>query len=180
MHIFISYAKVDTYDLARKLHTELNALSGVTAWMDESLETGDSWAWQIQHQIDSCAYMLVLLSPDVNRDPYGEKGRSFVLNEIDYARQGKKPIIPIMAQTTNAPVQIAGIEYINFAQNSDMGMQRLLKEINRKMPAVGRLPIEDTTSKPIPVKAKPSPAQNQKQSSSRRRVPAIIVAGLYC
>src|SRR5574337_385420 len=100
MHIFISYAKSDTRDLALKVRESLTAIPGVTAWMDESLEAASSWAGQIQAEIDRCDYILVLLSPNVNRAATATRARSFVLNEIDYAQQERKSIIPVMAQKT--------------------------------------------------------------------------------
>lgn len=126
MHIFISYAKIDSYQLAVELRDTLQSLDGITAWMDEDLEPAESWASQIQNEINRCDYMIVLLSPDVNRK---ESRRSFVLNEIDYAQQIDKPIIPIMAQQTIMPVQIAGIQYIDFTANSELGTERLLRRV---------------------------------------------------
>lgn len=102
MHIFISYAKKDTRDLGLHLRDSLSALPGVTVWIDESLESGEDWALQIQDEIDRCEVFVVLLSPDVNRP--GPR-RSFVLREIHYAQQKDKLIIPVMAQSTNVPVQ---------------------------------------------------------------------------
>ncbi len=132
MHIFISYAKVDSYELARKIHDAVIKIPGTTAWMDDSLETASSWAAQIQIEIDRCDYVVLLLSPDVNRTPSATQARSFVLNEIDYALEGHKPIIPVMAQRTRIPVQIAGIQYIDFTRNQDMGLQRLLNDIGKR------------------------------------------------
>lgn len=126
MHIFISYAKKDTRDVAIKLRNALAGLAGVTAWMDESLEAGEDWAIQIQEEIDRCDYMVVLLSPDVNRAPTGKSGRSFVLREIHYAQQEGKPIIPVMAQSTKMPVQLAGTQYIDFTKDYDGGIRHLV------------------------------------------------------
>lgn len=158
MHFFISYAKADTYDLANQLYKTLNALPSISAWMDHDLQSGADWALQIQHQIDDCDQMIVLLSPDVNRRPTEEKGYSFVLKEIHYAQQEHKPIIPIMAQKTRMPVTIAGLEYIDFTRNPDMGMQRLIGEINSKMGTVGQLPIATTASQ-LPIKRVTQPSQ---------------------
>lgn len=129
MHIFISYAKVDTYDLAIQLRDELRKIAGVTVWMDERLEPGESWAHQIQTEIDSADYVIVLLSSDVNRPVVGKKRRSFVLNEIDYAQQVGKAIIPIMAQSTVVPVQLAGVQYIDFTTDQSKGTHRLIRKI---------------------------------------------------
>ena len=37
VHIFISYAKKDTRDLALKLDDEFDALLGITSWVDREL-----------------------------------------------------------------------------------------------------------------------------------------------
>src|SRR5262245_33816978 len=129
MHIFISYAKADTRDLALQLRDALTALPGVTAWMDTSIHSGDDWAAQIQDEIDRADLVIVLLSQDVNRPPNHPNGRSFVLKEIHYAQQGKKTIIPVMAQLTRVPLELAGIEYINFAHDQPAALQRLIGEV---------------------------------------------------
>jgi formylglycine-generating enzyme required for sulfatase activity len=140
MHIFISYAKKDTKALAGQLRDALAALTGITAWMDQSIETGISWAYQIQREIDRCDYMVVLLSPDVNRDPTLPEGRSFVLNELDYALyEVKKPVIPVMAQKTRLPLQLAGIQYVDLTSSSDDAIDRAIKEVQRRT-GIGLLP----------------------------------------
>jgi formylglycine-generating enzyme required for sulfatase activity len=113
-HIFISYAKKETRYLADVLFSELNQIDGLTAWMDVSLEPDDYWAAQIEQEIDKSDYVIVLLSPDVNRPP--KPRRSFVLNEIDYALQDDKPILPVMVFRTKLPVQIAGLQYIDLTK----------------------------------------------------------------
>ena len=118
-HIFISYAKKDTRALAQALFAALNDVAGISAWMDMSLEADSSWAGQIQHEIDRCDYVVVLLSPDVNRAVTATQRRSFVLNEIDYVQQENKPILPVMVQQTKMPVQLAGVQYIDLTQRSN-------------------------------------------------------------
>lgn len=118
-HIFISYAKKDTRQLAQALAAALNALPETSAWMDHSLDADSSWANQIQTEIDRADYIIVLLSPDVNRAATPTQSRSFVLNEIDYAQQDNKPILPVMVYRTRVPVQIAGIQYIDLTSAPD-------------------------------------------------------------
>jgi formylglycine-generating enzyme required for sulfatase activity len=126
-HIFISYAKKDSRLLAENLFTTINEMEGFSAWMDESLEAAESWALQIQAEIDRADLVIVLLSPDVNRSPSQGQRRSFVLNEIDYAQQDNKPILPIMARQTKMPVQIAGVQYIDFTEDARKGLERLFR-----------------------------------------------------
>lgn len=134
MHIFISYAKKDTYDLARRIRDELILLPSMTAWMDESIEPAESWAARIQAEIDRCDCVVVLLSPDVNRPTTSAGKRSFVLHEIDYAQSDEveKPIIPVMAQQTRVPVQLAGIQHIDLTRDPAAGLERLMNEIRRR------------------------------------------------
>jgi formylglycine-generating enzyme required for sulfatase activity len=113
-HFFISYSKADTRELALALSEALNAIPGVTAWVDKSLKVGRSWPIQIQTEIDHCDYMIVLYSPDINRHKKGE-AESFVLTEINYAKYtASKPIIPIMAQVTDPPILLTMTQYIDF------------------------------------------------------------------
>ena len=128
-HVFLSYAKIDTRPVVERLAKVLSAQEGITVWWDESLEPAHSWALQIQHEIDRADYVVVLLSPDVNRPETPERARSFVLNEIDYAQEQRKTIIPVMAQKTKTPVQIAGIQYIDLVANESIGIQRLLRRL---------------------------------------------------
>jgi hypothetical protein len=131
MHVFISYAKADTYALAKQICEMLQRIDSVTAWMDDSLEAASSWATQIQAEIDRCDYMVVLLSPDVNRPVTKTQARSFVLHEIDYAQQERKTIIPVMAQQTRVPVQLSGIQYIDFTKKPEQALLRLEQLIRK-------------------------------------------------
>lgn len=166
MHVFISYAKKDTRALALLLRDRLRALPGVTAWMDESLEAGASWAAQIQEEIDRCDYMVVLLSPDVNRP--ASAGRSFVLNEIDYAQSLRKPIIPVLAQPTRVPVQIAGIQYVDLTADQDAGIERLIRRVQR----INNEGQPDVPAQPEPVK----PSLVEKKLPQKRLLEAAMPA----
>lgn len=116
-HIFISYAKKDTYELALSLADALDALPGVTAWVDRSLLAGTNFEIEIQREIDRCDFVVVLYSPDINRHKHGEKA-SFVLTEIAYANYtANKKIIPVMAQRTAPPMSLTTLHYIDFTSN---------------------------------------------------------------
>ncbi|MBI1276496.1 MAG: SUMF1/EgtB/PvdO family nonheme iron enzyme [Anaerolineaceae bacterium] len=186
MHIFISYAKSDTRDLALHLRDTFTALPGVTAWMDTSLHSGEDWASQIQDEIDRADLVVVLLSQDVNRPADHPNGRSFVLKEIHYAQQGKKTIFPVMAQKTRVPVQIAGIEYIDFTRDSSSGIQRLIREITTRagIPAPTNLSPAPSLP-PTPLPFSPVPARPKAQSSAAASIkrtgyrrPAFIIGFL--
>lgn len=135
MRFFISYAKKDTRDLAFRLHSDLNSIKGVTAWIDEAIRPGKGWSRQIADELKKSNTMLVLLSEDIHRDPDGDAGQSFVINEIDFAISNKIKIIPLLVQRdTPLPLQIISLQYIDFTQSYDSGMQLLLDVINSRKP----------------------------------------------
>jgi formylglycine-generating enzyme required for sulfatase activity len=150
-HIFISYAKKDSRPLAEKLFETISGMEGFSAWMDSSLDAAESWALQIQEQIDEADLVLVLLSPDVNRKPSATQRRSFVLNEIDYTQQEGKPILPIMAQQAKMPVQIAGLEYIDFTQDRKAAIERLIETLREIYPAPPPPPMVEASPVSAPI-----------------------------
>ncbi len=178
MHIFISYAKIDSRDLALQLRTNIAALPGVTAWMDESLEPASSWAAQIQREIDRCDAMLVLVSPDVNREETDVISASFVLREIDYAQQLRKPIIPVMALTTRMPVQIAGIQYIDLTRNREAGVERLMRTIRQR----AGLPVEPLARDEDENTHRPSPPRSNRSGlivAVAALVMILVIGAIY-
>ncbi len=154
MHIFISYAKNDTRQLTKELASQLESLPNITVWWDQTLRAGDSWAAQIQDEIKRCDLFIVLLSPDVNRSRTGKHGGSFVLKEINYAQNLDKTILPVMAQTTELPVQIADLQYIDLTQNQRQGLADLLAEVGHMAGLA-----DDQT--PTPAYSSPAPTQRK-------------------
>ncbi len=149
MHIFISYAKKDSQNLAFRLYDELNAIQGITAWADKSLIPSEEWDQDIQSNIDNCDLMIVLLSPDVNRPKTDRQDSSFVLKEISRAKRKLKKILPIMVEPTDIPLEIERIEYIDFTSNQQVGLNRLFKYLYELL---NRGPYE-----PLPIFSLPSP-----------------------
>lgn len=131
MHIFISYAKKDTHDIALDLARTLHSLPNITAWMDKVLVAGDSWAAQIQDEISRADLVMVLLSPDINRPRSAMHGGSFVIKEINYAQSLRKPILPVMAMPTHLPVQLADLQYIDLTANYETGKQQLVTHVRQ-------------------------------------------------
>jgi formylglycine-generating enzyme required for sulfatase activity len=119
--VFISYAKVDTRELAIALDDAIGSVEGLSSWVDRELRRGTSWAREIELQIDACDLFVVLLSPDVNRKSTEEIDESFVITEIHRARyisKPRKPILPVMAQLTPPPIEIGTTQYLDVTQMS--------------------------------------------------------------
>ncbi|MFN8420357.1 MAG: toll/interleukin-1 receptor domain-containing protein [Anaerolineae bacterium] len=129
-HFFISYAKADTRSLAFALADALEAPPHTTAWVDKELRVLDaSWSRQIEREIKKCDYMILLLSPDVNRPDDHVKGESYVLTEISYAKLLKRPIIPVMVQVTELPIDLVRRQYIDFTGRGDQETRWLIERI---------------------------------------------------
>jgi len=155
-HIFISYAKKDTRPLATSLEEAFNTIDGVTAWVDRSMRAGQSWEIQIQKEILRCDYMVVLYSPDINRHLYDDNAsQSYVLTEISYAKYtAKKPIIPIMAQRTDAPMSLTMEHYIDYV-GMGLSVDELVDALCFEMGIVNKSGGTKMSSQPPIVTPKP-------------------------
>lgn len=174
MHLFISYAKKDTRDLALALTDALNALEGITAWVDKTLRAGKSWELQIQSEIDRCDAMIVLYSPDINRHKLGQD-ESYVLTEIHYAKRiAKKRIIPVMAVLTDPPMSLALEHYIDFTLAglalSDL-VDALCGELGIAAVVVNQPPVVDVPEPPFIPSAPRSSATLDEDLLEDARVP---------
>lgn len=70
--------------------------------------------------------MIVLVSPDINREPDDIQDMSFVINEIHHAKKKRKTILPLLVQDTDIPLEINTLEYIDLVRDFATGKQRLM------------------------------------------------------
>lgn len=102
MHIFISYSKLDI-DFARYLRALLEA-EGFRVWMDEArLHPGEDWWESIMQNIDTCAALLVVMTPEAQTSKW-------VQREILYAEKLNRPIFPVLLIGEIWP-RLADIQY---------------------------------------------------------------------
>jgi hypothetical protein len=87
-HVFISYSRHnDAYVDALASYLEAQGLS---VWLDrERISTGDRWALLIRDQVDSCAAVIVVMTPEAEESEW-------VGMEIERARAKRKPILPLL------------------------------------------------------------------------------------
>ncbi len=87
-HIFISYSK-QNIDFARYLRAMLLD-AGFAVWLDETrLSPGDDWWDSIEHSIDTCMAVIVVMSPEA-------KDSRWVKREILHAENRDKPLFPVL------------------------------------------------------------------------------------
>lgn len=159
-HIFISYAREETKSLAINLADKLNAIDGLSAWVDRDIEYGDDWETLIQRQIFKCDYLVVLYSPSINRHIYDElKPKSYVVREVRYAQLHKKTIIPVMIQETEPPISLIGVQHIEY-EKEHLTLGDLVERLRKRMkiippPTTDINTISSTTLRRIMIPPKP-------------------------
>ena len=116
--VFISYAHKDKV-FAKKLANELENC-GMKVWWDfDSLKGGQDWQKEIERGIKQCNFFLVALTPDaVNSEWIG--------NEITYASQAQKTIIPLHLKKCDIPIGLIKKQYIDFENQTQ---KSALKEL---------------------------------------------------
>ena len=123
--VFISYSHQDK-SFAKKLAGELEG-AGMKVWWDfDSLKGGHDWQKEIERGIKSCDFFLVALTPDaVNSEWVG--------NEILYASNAQKTIIPLHVKKCDIPIGLIKKQYVNF-ENQKAAIKELLGVLKSDSP----------------------------------------------
>ena len=108
--VFISYAAVDGADVASWLSGSLAARGYQVIWDKELLHetTGVAWDRLLEEAIHTSDVVVALMSPHSVR-PDGE-----CRNEISFAKDLGKPIIPVMVRRCERPLRIYDLQYVDF------------------------------------------------------------------
>jgi TIR domain/HEAT repeats/NACHT domain len=123
--IFLSYARTDGGDAVAHLEEELGR-RGYPTWRDtRSIDPTADFTAQIETAIDQCSHIVVCVTPDVKRPD------SFVRREVHYASILKKPITPALFANVPPPIMIVTLEWVDFFNNRQRAMDRLLEILER-------------------------------------------------
>jgi hypothetical protein len=120
MSVFISYARADSgfVDLLYRLL----ASKGYSVWMDrQSIKAGSQWDMAIQQAVDTCGYVVVVLTPD-------SVSSSNVADEWNYALDRKKSVIPLLYQSCDIPMRLHRVQWIDF---TNQAFDRSFKELTQ-------------------------------------------------
>ena len=108
--VFISYSHQDKA-FVKKLAGNLEK-EGMKVWWDfEALKGGQDWSKEIERGIKQCEYFLVALTPDAVKSEW-------VANEIAYALQAQKTIIPLHKKKCDIPIGLIKKQYIDFEKQT--------------------------------------------------------------
>lgn len=137
--VFISYGTVDAADIAEWMVRELSA-RGYDAWWDRKdlpQRAGSSWDRQIEEAIQRCDAFIALMSPHSVRE------RGECRNEIHYACDRDKRVVPVLARRCDRPLRLASLQYVDFEGFADLSPEARRERLEFIVQAIEEGPRED-------------------------------------
>jgi hypothetical protein len=120
---FFSYAREDS-ELVLRLARELRK-AGANLWLDQlDIRGGQRWDEAVQAALESCQGLVAVLSPS------SVVSQNF-LDEVSYALEKQKQIIPLLHQECAIPFRLRRLQYVNFVDNYSDGFDDLLQALER-------------------------------------------------
>jgi hypothetical protein len=130
-------------------------------WIDQlDLEPGREWDNAIEAAVTQSPRMLLILSPA------SVKSRN-VRNEISFALDENKTIIPVLYQDCTVPLQLHRVQYIDFRTDYSHGLTVLLKTLGVEQHVAPEVKAVITE----PRADKPGLGKERTQPEPRRRAP---------
>jgi hypothetical protein len=120
--IFISYSRVDGQQFAVELSARLRK-AGADVWLDQvDIEPGKIWDFEIEKALQRAEAVIFIAT---------EKSTSSnnVLNEVYYALEENKEVIPVIFHDCKMPFRLKRLQYINFTSDYETALDRLLKSL---------------------------------------------------
>jgi hypothetical protein len=134
---FLSYTRQDSA-FVLKLATELRE-AGVNLWLDQlDIVGGQRWDRAVEAALETCQGMIAVLSPQA-------LASNNVLDEVSYALDEEKVVIPILWRSCAIPVRLRRIHYIDFTVDYNTGFSQLLRALQSEQ-------ARETTAPPAPIK----------------------------
>ena len=119
---FLSYSRKDGQELANRLIADLQA-RGIHCWRDTAdIPGGTEWEKQIASAIDSSTHVLIVISPKSLESPH-------VGDEITYAREKSKVVIPLLSEELPLPFGLHRIQAIGLFADYESGFERLVRDL---------------------------------------------------
>jgi hypothetical protein len=120
---FISYSRVDQA-FALKLARELKS-SGFNVWLDQlDIPKGARWDDEVERALRNCDSFLIILTP-------ASSSSQNVKDEIGYAVDSGKRVLPILLEKCDIPMRLHRIQYIDFTKMNERDGFEGVKELLR-------------------------------------------------
>jgi hypothetical protein len=117
---FLSYCREDS-DFAHRLAGDLKA-AGSIVWLDFDIVPGQQWDRAVEEALASSQRMVVVLSP-------AAVNSTNVMDEVSFALDEKKTIIPIIYRDCTVPFRLRRVQYVDFRQDYARGLQDLVRTL---------------------------------------------------
>src|SRR5678816_3623300 len=125
--IFFSYARADS-QFVLELANDLRS-AGVNIWIDQQdILPGERWDNAIQKALTTAPCLLVVLSP-------ASVASQSVMDEVAYALQFNKRVVPVLYQRCDIPFRIQRLQYIDFTDSNEEGLRQLLRALKVSLPS---------------------------------------------
>lgn len=116
--IFFSYSRKDA-EFVVKLVNDLKS-KAFNIWIDQAnIRAGEKWDESVQMALTGCKLVIVILSPS-------SVSSQNVSVETNFAIESGKKIIPVIARKCIVPMRLAVLQYIDFSEDYDQGLSKLL------------------------------------------------------
>ena len=179
---FFSYSREDS-EFALRLAEDLKA-AGANVWIDQiDIHPGEEWDSAVEEAVAKAPRMLLILSPA------SVKSKN-VRNEISFALDENKVIIPVLFRDCTVPLQLHRVQHIDFRTKYDNGLKSLLHALRVPQSSVAspassrkegaQVPIEGSAAiRPLAETANSkteSPAFQSSPTSPKDMVPSAQVS----
>jgi hypothetical protein len=160
--IFISYSRTNR-GFALELAKELKA-SGFRIWFDQlDIPTGARWDDEIEKALVECEIFMVILTPQ-------SISSNNVKDEVGYAIDSNKRILPILLENANVPFRLRRFQYVDFTNKSNNEGIDAAKQLLRK------LMDEPTQPPPAPISVEVQSTQPEVDHSAELKADANRLA----
>ena len=146
MTTFISYSRANS-DFAVRLAKDLKA-SGHEVWLDQlDIPTGSRWDDELEKALRTCTTFLIILSPASIKSQN-------VKDEIGYAIDTGKHILPLMIKQCEVPFRLRRFQYVDFTKGDLDEYKERLRETKSLLSNTQELPTateDEKSSAPVKV-----------------------------
>jgi len=135
---FLSYSRVNQ-DFAVQLAKELKS-EGFDVWLDTlDIPLGARWDREVEKALRQSEIFMIILTPE-------SVDSENVLDEIGYAIDTSKRILPILLENCEVPLRLRRLQYVNFTDKSFEEGVSAAKGLLRGLTAQSTIPREESAT----------------------------------
>ena len=157
-NFFLSYSRSDerfALRFAKDIRTR-----GIAMWVDQlDIRPSEHWDRAIERAVRECRGIVVILSP---RSVASDN----VADEISFAIDGGKSVLPVMIERCTLPLRITRMQVVDATSNYEKALQLCVTELKR--PGRAGKPVSDH-----PTDRRASPSADTISDAKRRLAPIV-------